>query len=111
MFKNKPWTFTHDGATSHTAQLTQKWCAAHLPKFLSKEEWPPSSPDINPLDYALWSVLESKCCSKPHKNLQLLKKDLQRAWADIPMEIIQSSIKNFPNRLESVVNAKGGHFE
>jgi len=36
-----------DGAPAHTARLTQTWTAAN-PQFISKDEWPPNSPDLNP---------------------------------------------------------------
>ena len=29
-------------------------------------EWPLNSPDLNVLDYSLWSILEAEACSKPH---------------------------------------------
>ena len=31
--------------------------------FWLKELKPPSSPDLNPMDFAIWSILESKACS------------------------------------------------
>ena len=31
------WTFQQDGATSHTANVTQSWCRDHIPNFRSKE--------------------------------------------------------------------------
>ena len=33
---------------------------AFSPHFITKEEWTPSSPDLNPLDFGIWSYLESK---------------------------------------------------
>ena len=49
-FGSRLWTFQQDGATSHTARATQQWCEVNCPQFIRKEEWPPSSPDLNPLD-------------------------------------------------------------
>jgi len=37
-----------DGVPTHTARLTQTWIAANCPQFISKDEWPPNSPDLNP---------------------------------------------------------------
>ena len=51
--------FTQDGAPAHTANVTQQWCKDHFPGFWDKQMWPPSSPDINPMDFAIWSILES----------------------------------------------------
>ena len=48
-------TLQHDVATSHTANLVQEWWTERL--------WPPSSPDLSPMDVAVWSILESNAWS------------------------------------------------
>ena len=52
--KGKKWIFQQDGAPAHTAKSTREWLSANVPTFLGPEEWPPSSPDLNPCDYYLW---------------------------------------------------------
>ena len=52
-FKNKSFTFQQDGAPSHTSKKTQKWCKEHFPSFWTKDLWPPSSPDLNPMDFCV----------------------------------------------------------
>ena len=32
-FKSRPWTLQQDGASAHTANVTQKWCTENLPGF------------------------------------------------------------------------------
>ena len=66
MFNNGEFLFQQDGAPAHTARSTQEWLKNETPGFLSKEEWPPSSPDLNPMDFSIWSILQEKACSKPH---------------------------------------------
>ena len=43
--------FQQDGALAHTAKLAQDWIATNWSEFIGKDEWPPNSPDLNPLDY------------------------------------------------------------
>ena len=45
--------FQQDGAPAHTAFLAQDWLNLHVncPGFIEKDQWPPNSPDLNPLDY------------------------------------------------------------
>ena len=105
------WTLQQDGATSHIARVTQAWCENNCPAWISKEEWHPSSPDLNPLDYSLWSILESEACSKPSPSIEALKLKLMKTWEKIPMEIVHASINDFSKRLHAVVKAKGKHFE
>jgi len=51
------WTYQQDGARPHIHRLSQKWCADHFPAFISKERWPPNSPDLCAFDYSLWNEL------------------------------------------------------
>ncbi|QQP50800.1 Transposable element tcb2 transposase, partial [Caligus rogercresseyi] len=44
-----PYLYQQDGAPAHTSNLLQNWCLENLDMFWSKEFWPPSSPDLNPL--------------------------------------------------------------
>ncbi|QQP40381.1 Uncharacterized protein FKW44_014399 [Caligus rogercresseyi] len=44
-----------------------------MPKFWAKEVWPSSSPDLNPLDYAVWGELERHACATPHPSVEALK--------------------------------------
>jgi hypothetical protein len=81
------------------------------PDFISRDEWPPNSPDLNPLDYSVWSILEAKACAKPHPTVASLKKSLKKAWNEISVETLSKIVDNFPKRLKACVEAKGGHFE
>ena len=105
------WTLQQDGATSHTARVTQMWCENNCPAWISKEEWPPSTPDLNPLDHSLWSILESEACSKPSPSIEALKLKLMKIWEKIPMKIVHASINDFSRRLCTVVKAKEKYFE
>jgi len=50
LFPDGNWCFLQDGATSHTARLTQQFCEAEFPDFIAKDEWPPNSHDLNIFD-------------------------------------------------------------
>uniref|UniRef100_A0A914EF83 Transposase n=1 Tax=Acrobeloides nanus TaxID=290746 RepID=A0A914EF83_9BILA len=64
-----------------------------------------------PLDYSIWSILEEKACSKPHPNLESLKKALKKAWKEINLETLINTVDDFPKRLEACIAANGGYFE
>jgi hypothetical protein len=44
-------------APSHTANIVQRWCEDNLTDFIPKDEWPPSSPDLNPLYFSIWGYM------------------------------------------------------
>uniref|UniRef100_A0A914CLB2 Transposase n=1 Tax=Acrobeloides nanus TaxID=290746 RepID=A0A914CLB2_9BILA len=59
-----------DGAPGHKAYETQDFLRDKCPDVISVDphwrnsidEWSPNSPDLNPLDYAVCSILEQKAC-------------------------------------------------
>ena len=105
--------FQQDGAPAHTARVTQEWLHANCPEIIEKDQWPPNSPDLNPLDYHVWgAMLERyhKLQPKP-KTIAELKAALQSIWDDMPQAPINKAIKNFTKRLKACVQANGGHFE
>ena len=110
-FGDQHWIFQQDSAPSHKAKTTQTWCTENFPSFISSAEWPPYSPDLNPLDCSLWSILESNVSATEYKNLESLKHVLEVAWAKIDEEILRRIVQKFPERLRAVVKAKGGYIE
>ena len=56
-----------DRATSCMANLVQEWCKRDMVVFWPKELWSPCSPDLNSMDFAIWSILKSKACSSNHQ--------------------------------------------
>ena len=42
-------------------------------RFWPKFFWPPSSPDLNVMDFFMWGILTMKACEKPHANVKSLK--------------------------------------
>ena len=110
-FGNQFWAFQQDSAPSHRAKTTQEWCKAHFLNFISAEEWPPYSCDLNPMDYSLWSIVESRTCTRSHKSLETLKCSLRREWDKISVTELWPIAKNFQKHLKLCVRAKGGNFE
>lgn len=62
-YGNTPYTFQQDSAPAHKARVNQEWLRDNIPHFISAAEWPPSSPDANPLHYSVWSILSRKVCT------------------------------------------------
>ena len=105
--------FQQDGAPAHTARQAQQWLRENCPDFITKDEWPPNSPDLNPLDYHIWGVMLEKYekhTPKP-KNKAELKMVLEAIWADLPQEPIDRAVLSFRRRLRACIRADGGHFE
>ena len=111
MFNKEPFVFQQDGAPAHTSDISQSWLRKNIPDFISKEEWPPSSPDLNPMDFSIWSILETKACAKSHSSVEALKKSLLREWVKIPQDTLRAAVEAFPELLKKVVGVKGGYID
>ncbi len=93
------WTFQQDGATPHTHQETQAWCAKHFPNFIDKDHWPPNSPDLNPLDYSIWDEFASHIQWNKIKTKKDLVNEIRRAVNDIRLDVVFESCSGWTNRL------------
>lgn len=105
--------FQQDGAPAHTSRHAQDWLELNTPDFIRKDEWPPNSPDLNPLDFHVWGAMLHRYqqhVPKP-QNVSELRDVLRAIWNDLPKESIQKAILDFRKRLMACIEAEGGHFE
>ena len=99
MFNGGSFIFQQDGAPAHTSNASQTWLRKNIPQFIKKDEWPPYSPDLNPMDYSVWSILESRVCTKSHKSIDSLKRKLKEEWEKIPQEVLRAIVEALPGRI------------
>ena len=50
--------FQQDGARAHTTKYTIAYPKVNVPEFIKPENWPPNSPDLNPVDYSIWENIK-----------------------------------------------------
>lgn len=110
-FKDTRWTFQQDSAPSHKAKTVQEWCKLNFPDFIASDQWPSYSPDLNPMDFSIWGILESRVCAKPHYSLESLKRSLTVEWDNIPQDMLRSAVNAFTDRINKCIKSKGDHFE
>jgi len=68
-----------DDAPSHGAKVTQQFLRQNTPDFIAADEWVSYSPDLIPLDYCIWDILQDlvyEGLGLPFANLQDLKQDI-----------------------------------
>ena len=83
------------------------------PHIIKKDEWPPKSPDLNPLDCHVWGAMIERyqVYSPKPKNSTELKNVLETIWTDLPQDPIDRVILASRKRLNACVKVKGSHFE
>jgi len=63
----------------------QNWLWASYPDIITKDQWLPNSPNINPMDYHLWgAMLEAYCTLKTKlKTSAKVKEAFQVIWGNL----------------------------
>jgi len=52
--------FQQDSAPPHCACETVQLLQQQTPGFNSPDLWPPNSPDLNPVDYRIWGLMQER---------------------------------------------------
>jgi hypothetical protein len=105
------WTLQQDGAPSHRSAQTIAFLTAEGVNLIEPAMWPPNSPDLNPVDYAVWGALEERVYKHKPRNVDQLKGAITEEWGRLSQCLVTRSIAQWRNRLMCVVNNNGGHIE
>jgi hypothetical protein len=105
------YVFQQDSAPAHTAQTTQQFLRETMAKFWTPADWLPYSPDLNLLDFSVWSVLQEKVQAMPHTSLAALRRSITRQWNRMSQAYVSRTCRSFRRRLEAVVAKNGGDIE
>ncbi|CAD6192389.1 unnamed protein product [Caenorhabditis auriculariae] len=91
-----------------SCQRDSRVVSRQFSEFISAADWPASSPDLNPMDYAVWIYLTEKVSSKNYPSIKALKTALIKKWDEIDDDYPRAVIDAYPKRLKAVIKAKGG---
>ena len=104
-----------DNAKTHKIKEIKEWCAEHEYEVM---EWPPYSPDLNPIKM-IWKKVKNMVY-KAHPELRTstlgsdsLKNEIEKAvfeaWEALDPDWCQNLMKSMPRRVEAVLKASGGY--
>ncbi|ETS77575.1 hypothetical protein PFICI_11449 [Pestalotiopsis fici W106-1] len=104
--------FMHDNAPIHTAHSIVDWLEEMAFTVL---DWPPYSPDLNPIEN-LWFCLKERICKKDpelstlsanFESKERLITVAEDIWEDIEQDLINRVILSMPRRINAIINARG----
>jgi len=103
------YTFQQDGAPAHRARETVglQLLIHETPDFIAWSLWPPNSPDLNPVDYTVWSVLQERSYREKIRTVEELQQRITEEWERLDHRVINNAV----NQWCKSVAANGGHFE
>lgn len=94
-----------DNAPCHKSKMIKTFMTENCIETL---DWPPQSPDLNVIEN-VWSYIKRKRTADLSRTREETIEEVTKLWEDIPLELLQSLINSVPNRLQKVINAKGGY--
>lgn len=107
--------FQQDGARPHTAHSVIEFLTSRFgDRLISRNScniWPGYSPDLSPVDFALWGYLKGKVCVKTSPTITQLKEKICEAFEEIPQDFCAKSINSMVNRCERCLECDGDIFE
>lgn len=106
--------FMQDNAAVHTAGSTMEWLVENGVELL--KDWPPYSPDLNPIEY-IWVHLKKLYLEyyphladdgrRPEVLKLLMEEALIHYWELIPDYLFERLMEGMPRRIEAVIKARG----
>ena len=108
--------FAQDNASTHTARIVQEWLIEWAGFHgIILMEWPPYSPDLNPIEN-LWKLLKEQIIKlhpelselpKNNYNYQKLCDAAVEAWEAFEDSMLEKLSLSMKRRLEAVIRANG----
>jgi transposase len=116
MEKDEEIMFQQDGASAHYADIVKEYLNQIFPeKWIGRGgpiEWPPRSPDLNPLDFFLWGFLKSIVYTvEPPQNQQELEDRIENACKMVTPEMLWNVQNELRRRVNKCVEMRGQQFE
>ncbi|GBM94843.1 hypothetical protein AVEN_93043-1 [Araneus ventricosus] len=107
--------FQHDGAPSHNVSSVQQYIRDTFQQQIigygGCVEWPPRSPDLNPLDFFLWGYIKQRVYATPPPILQELRNRITDACASLSPAMLCNVQREVQSRVQMCIVAEGHHFE
>jgi len=70
------------------------------PDFIPPSLWPPNSPDLNLVDYAIWGIMQERAYNKGKiANVEELRQRIVDEWERLDQRIIDGAVKEWRKRL------------
>ena len=105
----RPWVRQQDSAPAHKSKETQAWLQ-ECNDFVPFSHLPPSSPELNLLDYFVCSYVKKITNMTSHNTKACLIAAICRVFAELPSAFVEKACSQFQIRIEVVIEAKGGGY-
>ena len=92
--------FLQDSVLSHHAKVMQQFLRQNTPDFITADKWASYYPDLNPLDYCIWDILQDLVYEGRRLQFASLrdqKEAIKNKWKEVTIETVRKSIAQWKN--------------
>jgi len=79
----------------HCARDTVQLLTREMLDFIPPSLWLPNSPDLNPVDYRVWGVLQKRVYRQNIQTLDELRQRITEEWEHMDQRIIGNAVKQW----------------
>ena len=101
----RPWVWQQDSAPANKPKETQAWLQKECYDFV------PFSPDLNPLDYFVWSYVENITNMTSHNTKANLIATIHQVFAELRLVLVEKACSQFRICIKVVIEAEDGYIE
>lgn len=103
------WVLQQDGDPSHrvASKVLAQWNKEHRKQVELLQNWPPNSPDLNPIEN-IWAWVQREVYKMGCTSFDAFKAAVISRLESIPKAMLSNYIKSMPARLAEVIKNKGG---
>jgi len=77
--------------TVYRAKETVDLLKRKTPDFTPPSLWPSNSPDLNPVDYKIWGLLQQRVYSPKIQNVDKLRQRIVEEWERLDQRVIDNA--------------------
>lgn len=116
VFAGQRLTLQQDGAPAHYAVIVREFLDEFFPGWIGRRgqvEWPPRSPDVTPLDFAVWGILKEKVFHLQLPDMETMKNVITEEVAKLndDKQLLRRICNSVKKRCLRCIEEGGGHFE
>ena len=107
----RPWVWQQDSVLAHKSKENQAWLQKECYDFIPFSHWPPSSSNLNLLDYFVWSYVENITNMTSHNTKASMIAAIRQVFAKLPPALVEKACSQFRIHIEAVIEAEGSYIE
>jgi len=102
--------FQQDSAPAHRAPDTIELLRRETPDFIGPDVWSANSPDLNPVDYRIWGLIQERVYQTAIRDVDDLKQRLTCVWAELKQGVVDKAIEHWRPGLRACIREKGQQY-